>query len=96
MHVVDRYNEGLSPEGIWCEYPTLTLAMIHKSIGFYLENRSEVDSYIAQCRAKIDRQMAEPSHGPGLIELRRRLEARQRAEMTGSGAPEFRNRGLSS
>jgi len=82
MHVVDRYNEGLSPEAIWCEHLTLTLAMIHKTIAFYLENQSEVDPYISQCRMKIDRQMAEPSQGPGLNELRRRLEARQRAETT--------------
>lgn len=80
LHVVDRYNEGLSVEGIHCEYPSLPLALIHKVIAFYLENLDEVDTYVAGCRAEIDRQAAESSNGPGLAELRRRFQAQSRLE----------------
>ena len=80
LHVVDCYNEGLTAEGIAVEYPTLSLAHIHKTLGFYLENRDEIDAYVARCRARIERDMARPSRGPGLAELRQRLEARRRAE----------------
>jgi uncharacterized protein (DUF433 family) len=80
LHVVDRYNEGLTAEGIAVEYPTLSLAHIHKTLAFYLENRDEVDAYVASCRAEINRQMAVSPHVPTLVELRRRLELRQRAE----------------
>ena len=80
MHVVDRYNEGYSVEGIACEYPTLRLSHIHKVIAFYLENRAEVDSYVAGWHEEIERQRASSPHAPSLSELRRRLEARQQAE----------------
>jgi uncharacterized protein (DUF433 family) len=80
MHVVDLYKEGYSPEMLLDHFPTLSLALLHKVIAFYLENQAEVDAYIAQCRAEIDRQAAAPQPGPDLAELRQRMEARRRAE----------------
>ncbi len=80
MHVVDLYKEGYSPEMLLDHFPTLSLALIHKVIAFYLENQTEVDAYIAQGRAEIDRQAAAPQPGPDRAELRRRMEARRRAE----------------
>ncbi len=80
IHVVELYKEGYSPELLLDHFPTLSLALIHKVIAFYLENQGEVDAYIAQCRAEIDRQAAAPQPGPDRAELRRRMEARRRAE----------------
>lgn len=80
LHVVDRYNEGLTAEGIAVEYPTLRLADIHKTLAFYLENREEVDAYVAQGHDEIQRQMVAESNVPSLVELRQRLEAIRRAE----------------
>jgi uncharacterized protein (DUF433 family) len=74
IQIVDRYNEGYSPEGIVAEFPTLPLATIHKVIGFYLENRAETDRYVEACRSEIDRQATAPPQGPDTAELRRRLE----------------------
>jgi uncharacterized protein (DUF433 family) len=82
LHIVDRYNEGCSAEAIVCEYPTLTLASVHKVIAFYLENQGDVDAYIAATRAEIERQAAQPSHGPNMVELRKRLEAMRVARTT--------------
>jgi uncharacterized protein (DUF433 family) len=79
LHIIDRFNEGYSAEGILCEYPTLTLALVYKVIAFYLENQDLVDPYIAACRAEIERQAAAPSPGPNVAELRRRREAMRRA-----------------
>ena len=59
-HVVQYYNEGYSPEMLLEQFPTLPLALIHKVIAFYLENRSEVDAYVAQCEADLDQQQATP------------------------------------
>jgi uncharacterized protein (DUF433 family) len=73
QHLVFYYNEGYSPEMLFCEYPTLTLATIHKVIAFYLENQKVVDEYIAQCQREIDAQRAATPRGPGLAELRQRL-----------------------
>jgi uncharacterized protein (DUF433 family) len=80
IHVVDLYREGYSPEMLLDHFPTLSLALIHKVIAFYLENQTEVDTNIAQCRAEIDRQTAAPQPGPDRGEMRRRMEARRRAE----------------
>jgi uncharacterized protein (DUF433 family) len=79
LHVVDRYNQGFSPEAVLCDYPSLSLALIHKVIAFYLDNQAEVDSYVTAARAEIDRQATMPSPGPDMIELRRRLEQMQGA-----------------
>ena len=79
LHLVDRYNEGYSPEAIFCEYPTLALVLIYKTIAFYLDHQEEVDAYVATTRADIERQAAVPSPGPTMVELRERLEAMRRA-----------------
>lgn len=54
FHVVNRYRDGFSAEMIVRQYPTLSLALIHKAIAFYLENRNEVDAYVRECAAKMD------------------------------------------
>ena len=75
MHVVELYKEGYAPELLLDQFPTLTLALIHKVIGFYLDNQAEVDAYVARCREEIDRQAAAPAQGPDHAELRRRMES---------------------
>lgn len=75
--VVELYEEGASADAILCEYPTLSLLLIHKVIVFYLENRSEVDAYVAARRAEVDRLASLPQSGPNMAELRRRLEAKR-------------------
>jgi uncharacterized protein (DUF433 family) len=80
-HLVYYYNEGYSAEMLLCEYPTLKLSHIHKTIAFYLDHRVEVDSYVAAYRSRTDAQRAAGRHAPGLAELRARLEARRRAEV---------------
>ncbi len=69
LHVIDRYDEGCSPEEILREYPTLSLDLIRKVIAFSADHRVEVEAYIAAELAEIERQAAEPSPGPTLVEL---------------------------
>ncbi len=56
-----------------CEYPMLSLVTIHKVIAFYLENKSEVDTYIARCQQIIDQQRQANPRGSSLAELRERI-----------------------
>jgi uncharacterized protein (DUF433 family) len=70
------YNEGYSAEMLLEAFPTLSLALIHKTIAFYLEQRADVDAYLAACQEDVARQRAVARQGPDLVELRRRLEAR--------------------
>ena len=72
-HVIRSYNEGFSPEMIVGEYPTLSLALIHKLIAFYLDNPSEVDAFIAAEVQATAVQRAAASPGSDLQELRKRM-----------------------
>ena len=73
--LVELYKEGYTPEMLLDQFPTLTLALIHKVIGFCLDNQADVDAYVARCREEIDRQAAAPRQGPDHAELRRRMES---------------------
>jgi uncharacterized protein (DUF433 family) len=63
VNLVHYYNEGFSAEMLADEYPTLPLSLVHKVIAFYLENRVEVDSYIAGCQVESERLRASASKG---------------------------------
>ena len=71
-HLVQRYNEGESAEMLACVYPTLPLALVHKLLAFYLDNRPEVDAYVAACSAAMDQQQ-QGAQRLDLDSLRRRL-----------------------
>jgi uncharacterized protein (DUF433 family) len=71
--VVRVFNEGLSPEEIHDEFPTLAPEPIRDVIALYLDHRAEVDAYMAAYRAEIDCQASAPP-SPVLLRLRQRLE----------------------
>src|SRR5213083_1122759 len=77
--LVYYYKEGYSPEALLDVFPTLSLALIHKAIAFYLEHQADVDNYVAACEAERVRQRAAAPRGPDTAELRRRLAAKQAA-----------------
>ncbi|HMF13354.1 MAG TPA: DUF433 domain-containing protein [Gemmataceae bacterium] len=77
--LVFYYREGYSAEALLEAFPTLSLALVHKVIAFYLEHSVEVDAYVTACEAKMERLRAGASKGPDAAELRRRLAARQAA-----------------
>lgn len=71
-HLVQRYNEGESAEMLASRYPSLSLALVHKVLAFYLDNQSEIDAYVADCSAAVDRQ-EQDSQRLDVDVLRRRL-----------------------
>ncbi|MFI5456328.1 MAG: DUF433 domain-containing protein [Isosphaerales bacterium] len=76
FHFVDFYNEGHCAELLLGLFPTLNLALIHKVIAFYLENKAEVDTYVAHCEAEIERHQATTPPAPTIEELKARLLAK--------------------
>ncbi len=46
--VVHAYREGLTPEAIVGEFPSLSLERVHGVIAFYLRNREEVERYLGE------------------------------------------------
>ena len=75
--IVRGYNNGYSPEMLALEYPSVSLATVHKVIAFYLENREEADRYLAECDADMEELRATSPLGPSLEELRQRMVARK-------------------
>lgn len=80
QHLIYYYNEGFSPEMLACEYPSLTLAEIHKVLAFYLENQMDVNRHIVDCQDEIEDQRRSATAGPPIAELRERLQAMRRTE----------------
>jgi uncharacterized protein (DUF433 family) len=74
--LVFYYNEGYSPEAMLDAFPTLSLALLHKVIAFYLEHSVDVNTYVAECEVEMERQRAAAPRGPDIAELRRRLAAK--------------------
>lgn len=76
-HLVHYYNEGYSPEMLLGQFPTLSLALIHKTVAFYLENMGDVDRYTGRYRESLDRQRAENPRRIDIVGLRERLTRMQ-------------------
>ena len=73
-YFVRLYNQGYSAEMIAMDFDTLPLALVHKTIAFYLENRPEVDAYATAIEEDAHQRAAASNPNPTLAELRRRFE----------------------
>lgn len=71
--VVFYYQQGYSAEMLSETFPTLTLALIHKTIAFYLENQPAIEAYLTSQDAATKRLRATLPQGPSVAELRQRL-----------------------
>src|SRR4051812_31178488 len=78
--VAKRYQQGYSPEMIHEEFPTISLALIHKVIAFCLENQKEVDAYVSAYRAELMEQ--EAAHVPSAAAERIRQKLRSKSRGT--------------
>ena len=55
-HVLWHYCDGESAEDLASDYPSLHLPVVHRLIAYYLENKPEVDRYLAAYQSEVDRQ----------------------------------------
>ncbi len=53
--VIYSYRQGNTPETIIDQYPTLTLDDVYLSLGYYLRHRDEIDSYLSEQEADVER-----------------------------------------
>jgi uncharacterized protein (DUF433 family) len=53
--VVAAFHDGATPEEIAQQYPSLRLADVYAVIGYYLEQRAEVEAYLSQQREEAER-----------------------------------------
>jgi uncharacterized protein (DUF433 family) len=54
--VIDRFQRGRSVEQIHAEFPTLEPELIQKVLAFHASHQAEVDAYVSEYRADLDRQ----------------------------------------
>jgi uncharacterized protein (DUF433 family) len=57
--LISAWKDGLSPETIRDDFPTLQLEQVYGAIAFYLANQTEVDSHIASLAVDFERRRAE-------------------------------------
>lgn len=74
-HILFFHNRGESPEALVSRFPSLPPELVKEVIAFYETNRDEVNAYVAECQAEIDRQRATTPEGLSLSELRKRRKA---------------------
>jgi uncharacterized protein (DUF433 family) len=79
-HVVAGHKNGMSAAALHEEYPTLSLDLINQVLDFYLDNREEVDAYVAQVRADLDHMEATMPRRIDWDAIRLKFEAMQRAK----------------
>ncbi len=82
IHVISHYNQGYSAEMLLDQYPTLNLPLILQVIAFCRDNSADVDAYMADVQAKIDRFREAYQPGPGIVRIRELM-----AERAPSGEP---------
>ena len=75
--VVYAFDEGATPEEIAQDFPTLDLAAIYSVIGYYLQNRAEVEEYLERRKAQREELKAEAESRFDPRGVRERLLARR-------------------
>jgi len=77
--VVLAFHEGATAEEIAERFPAISLGAIYAAIAFYLQNRVEVDAYLAQRKSESDAMRAKIESQSENKEFRDRLLARKSA-----------------
>lgn len=57
--VVMAWREGLSPESIQDDFPTLRLEQIYGAIAYYLGHQVEIDNYLSALGTDFERRRSE-------------------------------------
>lgn len=76
--VLYYYLEGYTPEEIAAQLPTLSLEEIYATITYYLQNRAELDAYLARLAAWREQRYQEWATNPPLLVQRLRAMKAER------------------
>jgi uncharacterized protein (DUF433 family) len=77
-HIVERYQEGYSPEQIAADFPGLSLEKIYGAITYYLHHQAEVDAYMDRVTARAEAGYREWAANPSPASRRVRMLKEQR------------------
>ena len=76
--IVYAFLEGLAPESIVDNFPTLTLEEVYGAIAYYLGRRTEIDAYLRQAEAEFDEFCRQARAAHPLLHQRLESARRQR------------------
>lgn len=79
-HIVERYQDGFSPEQIVDDLPTLSLEEVYAAITYYLHNKAEIDAYVADIQRDYDERARQARANPSPVEQRMIALLRQQRE----------------
>lgn len=77
--VVSAFHEGATAEEIAERFPAISLSAVYAAIAFYLQNRSELDVYLAERAAESERTKDNFESRPEARIFRERLLVRKNA-----------------
>lgn len=75
--VIVAYHRGATPEEIVVQYPALALSDVYLVIGYYLQHRAEIDTYVHNQQAQSEQVRQEIETRSSLVGIRERLLARR-------------------
>lgn len=87
--VVEGYKAGETPEQIVGAFDTLRLSDVYTLIGYYLDNRDQVEQYLREQDEAADvlRRTIEAAQGPPRVTREILLERKRRIEEANRDAP---------
>jgi uncharacterized protein (DUF433 family) len=71
--VIKVFNSGISPEEIVFQFPALALPDVYLVIGYYLQHRDEVDTYVQQAEIHSEQVRRENETRFDTVGMRERL-----------------------
>lgn len=77
--ILFAFQDGASAEEIADRFPTVSLSAVYAAIAFYLQNRSDLDSYLMRRSDERERLRKTLEARPDAMEFRARLLARKSA-----------------
>ena len=80
-HIVERYQDGMTPQQIVADLPSMSLEEVFGALTYYLHNQAEVDEYLARLHDYVEEQvrLANASPSPVVERIRARMREKQRA-----------------
>jgi uncharacterized protein (DUF433 family) len=84
--VVAAFREGATAEEIVYQYPSLDLADVYAVIGYYLQRRSDVETYLRQRQQQSDEARGQNETRFDPRDIRERLLARRVEKETADNA----------
>ena len=71
LTLIEAFLEGATPEEIYQDYPSVSLADVYAVIAFYLGRRDEINAYLDTVRERESRVVEEIKLRSPLSEIRR-------------------------